>query len=73
MPCSKKDYVAIAAIFHSEQERVMPQDKTETGLAVHRALEAKRYLLTARIADYFAANNPRFDRSRFLKACGIQE
>lgn len=23
------------------------------------------------LADYFAAENPRFDRARFLKACGL--
>ena len=25
------------------------------------------------LADYFATQNPRFDRSRFMRACGLTE
>ena len=28
---------------------------------------------TQRIAEYAAQDNPRFDRARFLKACGLDE
>lgn len=28
-------------------------------------------LTTKRLADYFATQNPQFDRSRFMKACGL--
>jgi hypothetical protein len=28
--------------------------------------------LANRLADYFAQDNPKFDRQRFLKACGIE-
>ena len=29
------------------------------------------YELAIDLADYFASDNPRFDRGRFFKACGI--
>lgn len=25
------------------------------------------------LADYFAKDNPRFDRNKFLKACGLED
>ena len=27
--------------------------------------------LAGKLADYFAKNNPRFDREKFLEACGL--
>jgi hypothetical protein len=72
MAHSKKDYVAIAAIIASEQEPVMPQDISSEDIAVHQALENKRFLVARRFADYFERNNPRFNRERFLTACGVQ-
>ena len=29
--------------------------------------------LVCSLADYFATQNPRFDRDRFMKACGLTE
>lgn len=29
--------------------------------------------LARRLADYFAIDNPRFQRDRFLRACGVAE
>jgi len=29
------------------------------------------YELAIDLADYFASDNPRFDRGRFFKACGV--
>ena len=28
--------------------------------------------LAGELADYFATQNPRFDRERFMKACGLE-
>lgn len=55
---TRKDYVAIA--------NVLKDSRT----AVSR-LEVERKLLAEKIADVMAGDNPRFDRARFLKACGI--
>ena len=57
---TRKDYVRFAAM-----------------LKVMRAMNRKHSTVTPTtmcypIADIFAADNPRFDRVRFLKACGVE-
>lgn len=61
---TRKDYVAIAAAIH------------RTGMAAtigpkKSAQDAIR-LAAIDIAATMANDNPRFDRARFLKACGIE-
>ena len=55
---SRKDYVAIAAAIRAEYEAVAD------GPALRRVVEQT----ADRIADVFAADNPNFDRERFLRA-----
>jgi hypothetical protein len=43
-------------------------DKTRDEFPLSNAL----LTLGQRLADDFAADNPRFDRARFLRACGIE-
>ena len=61
---TRKDYVAIAAAIH------------RTGMAVNigpkKTAEYAIRLAATDIAATMAADNPRFDRARFLKACGVQ-
>jgi hypothetical protein len=60
---TRKDYVAIAAALNAC--RYHPDDGAETDWAccdIHARA----------IADVMARDNPRFDRARFLKACGVQ-
>ena len=57
---TRKDYQAIAEAIKSTLHDNVP--------AVDIA-----YTIAANLADVFAADNPRFDRSRFLAACGINE
>lgn len=61
---ARKDYVAIAAAIH------------RTGMAVNiggkKSAEYALKLAATDIAATMANNNPRFDRARFLKACGVQ-
>lgn len=52
---SRKDYKAIAEIM-----------KTES-----RGYETIPDRISEKLADYFAQDNPRFDRDRFLAACGL--
>lgn len=62
---TKKDYVKIANVLatfktYSESMPASPWRQT--------ALEE----ITGRMADMLAQDNPRFDRTRFLKACGLE-
>lgn len=54
---TKKDYVAIAAI--------IVEHKNDRYRPAHTIALA--------LAGYFATDNARFDRARFLRACGIEE
>ncbi len=59
---SKKHYVAIAAILAN----CLKQENTPEGrLAVKNAARE--------LANEFAGENPGFQRSRFLQACGIEQ
>ncbi len=57
---SRKHYKAIAEIVKKNTTKV---DKI--------ILYVKRADMVCDLADYFAADNPRFDRARFLEACGL--
>lgn len=60
---TKKDYELIAtAILESKNDM---QD--------HPVRMAGANQTARRIASYLAKDNPRFDRTKFLKACGIQD
>ena len=57
---TKKDYVAIAdAILSARNERETNAAQAITNVASY-------------IADKLECDNPRFDRARFLAACGVQ-
>jgi len=59
---TRRDYVAIAAALRLTQ----PTD-------VYGPKCYAQWLLdVAAVADVLASDNPRFDRARFLKACGVQ-
>ena len=55
---TRKDYVAIAQILATRKN-------------IWSTAELARQDIAEMIADYMAGN-PRFDRARFLKACGVQ-
>lgn len=62
---TRKDYVAIAAAlrqFYMDDERE----------SIHTASGAVEYV-AHNIANVMARDNPRFDRQRFLRACGIEK
>jgi hypothetical protein len=56
---TRKDYIAIAEAIRLTTEDEYGRDST--GLA----------FCASRIAHVMAADNPRFDRDKFLKACGF--
>ena len=59
---TRKDYVAIAGCFKRASDSHQ-QDKDGLAALAHVA---------DAIAYQMAQDNPRFDRARFLKACGVQ-
>ena len=59
---TRRDYVAIAAELADARRY---SDHPEQRLGIDAAAE--------RIADTLARDNPRFDRKRFLAACGVSQ
>ena len=67
MSMTKKDYEAIArAIERTTHHNAVDSNYNE---GWHGAITAIR----CRLADVMADDNPRFDRQRFLKACGVTD
>jgi hypothetical protein len=62
---SKKHYIETARILSAERECL---NGNETADDMIRATVDS---IAGRMADMFAADNPRFDRARFLTACGV--
>ena len=60
---SRKDYVAVAGLIRSR----LPYGGTTT----HKCHYAAVADFAGGMADLFASDNPRFDRGRFLAACGL--
>lgn len=63
---SKKHFIAIAATIRIQLENI-GTDGGPYAPAERSAVETT----TRRLCDVFADENPRFDRARFLAACGI--
>lgn len=61
MAMSKKDYVAVA-----KELKLLVQDIRVNG----EAKDAVRETIKA-LAEDFGDDNPRFDREKFLAACGV--
>lgn len=65
MATSKKLYVAVASIIAAELSRwKKPKIVDESPDVVLRRVATA-------FADEFAADNPHFDRARFMTACGL--
>ena len=61
---TRKHYVAIARILSARLEAAQSSSST-------RAAAVSIELIALDMADYFASENPQFDRERFLHACGV--
>lgn len=60
---TRKDYKALAEILKDSYPATMPKDLAEYQ-QWHKAL-------TENFADMLQADNPRFDRAKFMSACGF--
>lgn len=65
---TKKDFEIIAEIIRSETQLDNPPTDCLDGLyAMRRAGED----IAERLANYFVVQNPRFNKKRFMRACGL--
>jgi len=64
---SKKDFKAVAEII---SEYTGQNAAYFNGIHRREVTQTVRHV-TNKLADYFAAQNPRFNRERFMKACGL--
>ena len=60
---TRKDYEAIAQVISGNRCEIVDSEQDPQGFALHG--------VAGELADYMASDNPNFDRSRFLKACGF--
>ena len=61
---TRKDYVLIASMIRGVRETESTIDSGQPGVQV---LD----IMADRFADELACDNPRFNRSRFMLACGV--
>lgn len=71
MSSSRKDYVAVAAIIKDEVADLPRLSNGELASQKAEGIYVASVGIAQRIASHFAADNPAFDRARFLKACGV--
>jgi hypothetical protein len=67
MNMTKKDYVLIAAALKAG--RTPPREESDT--LVNNAYQAQHLDIAYALSNALARENPRFDRARFLAACGV--
>jgi hypothetical protein len=65
---TKKDYIAIAAAIKAARADVTTKEPRYS----QRDMLDGISLAVEHVADVFAADNPRFDRARFLAACDVE-
>lgn len=65
---TRKDYVAIAGAIAAARRDITGKEPKES----HADMLDGASLSAEHIADVMARDNPRFNRARFLKACGVQ-
>lgn len=65
---TRKDYILIAAAL---REAVWEAETGRPGYVPLQETRAVMAIVNGRMADALANDNPRFDRARFLAACGV--
>lgn len=66
---TKKQFQAVADLFNDAMEDMTDYSHMDTGYIVGRAAGIEA--MAQDMADYFQKENPRFDREKFLDACGM--
>ena len=70
MALSRKHYEAVAGILADNWEDVPPGAEDDEAIAWDVGNNAAVEEIARRLAEYFATENPNFNRERFLKAAG---
>ena len=65
---TRKDYEAIAQVMNDQiwSDSPFENNRYDTGRALQWEVTCKA------LADCFKRDNPRFDRTKFLEACGME-
>lgn len=72
---TKKDYIKFAEMIKTRKNeliRLIDESASPTTIRAWEEREQEVSDMSILIADIFADDNPRFDRSRFLRACGLE-
>lgn len=64
---TRQNFEAVANAIEAKMDASDPNDESNFFAGYARGIMDTAETL----ADVFVANNPRFDRERFLKACGV--
>ena len=64
---TKKDFKTVAEIIWN----YLPMGNITAPEVSAKAILLENKVVVEKLADYFATQNPRFDRERFLAACGL--
>lgn len=67
---SKKDYVMLAGVVKARHDEIVNPVSIFDAANLTAHLDELQKIAES-MADIFSQDNPRFDRSRFLKACGV--
>jgi hypothetical protein len=72
---SKKDYVLLAQALKIRRDELNTELCTVQGLQVTESVGKRKEWanMVNLIADTFAGDNPRFNRAKFLQACGYND
>lgn len=68
---TKRHFMAIAKIVDNAKVTACSADTAQRKADYERGAEGTRKHIATALADMFAGENPRFDRERFLAACGV--
>ena len=72
---TKKDYVLIAAALRGDAAHLAPDAVYKSYVTMpawNKGAYDQWHTTVLAIAAALASDNPRFDRARFLQACGVQ-
>lgn len=69
---TRKDYEKIAAVIEGMSIVGAPENTGKDAPMYLRGCREQIKTLADGMADMLAQDNPRFDRERFLKACGVE-
>jgi hypothetical protein len=64
---TRKDYIAIAKTIADERPYILRENKL-----LDREVSATLDSVAMNLAEMLQRDNPRFDRDKFLTACGVQ-